>query len=80
LSAEKTRERITTAILEYFSLHPDTTFKQDCFQSSMQQHFEKKQFKELLASGRLVKTGEGTKTPYVYRAVEFPMEEERNAA
>jgi len=82
LSAEKTRERITTAILEYFSLHPDTTFKQDCFPViDGNSTLKRKQFKELLASGRLVQTGEGTKTsPYVYRAVEFPMEERKEAA
>jgi hypothetical protein len=77
LSAEKTRERITTDILEYFSLHPDTTFKQDCFpaiegNSTLKRH----KFKELLASGRLAKSGEGTKTsPFVFRAVEFPTEQ-----
>ncbi len=82
LSVERTADRIKAAIVEYFSTHPNTTFKQDCFLSiDGNSDLKRRLFKELLANGFLVKSGDGTKTsPYVYRAVEIQDEVMKEAA
>jgi hypothetical protein len=83
LGAGKTAETIKKAIVEYFATHANTTFKQDCFPSvDGNSDLKRKMFKELLSSGCLVKTGDGTRnSPFVYRVAVIPMEEqERRAA
>ena len=81
LGAGQTAEKIKKAIVEYFAIHPDTTFKQDCFPSiDGNSDLKRKLFKELLANGSLVKSGAGTKnSPFVYRVAAIPMEERKAA-
>jgi len=81
LGVGKTAERVKTAIVEYFATHPNTTFKQDCLPSmDGNNDLKRRLFKELLANGFLVKSGNGTKgSPHVYRVAVIPMEERKAA-
>jgi len=81
LGAEGNAAKIKENIYQYFANNPGKSFNQDCLRVvGGNTDLKKRLFKDLLASGRLVESGKGTKTsPFVYNIVAIPIEEKRAA-
>jgi hypothetical protein len=71
--AAKTAQRIEEEIITFFTNHPDTTFESDCRPDiSGNSNARRRALKKLVASGKLLKSGDGKKgSPIVYRVVEL---------
>jgi hypothetical protein len=71
--AAKTAQRIEEEILQFFASHPDTTFENDCRPFiAGNSNAKRRALNKLVASGKLLKSGNGTKgAPVVYRVVEL---------
>lgn len=69
LGVENTRERIKNQIIEFFALHPDTTFRSDCLPTlTGNRDTARHVFAEMIRSGLIVKSGAGTKgSPELFR-------------
>jgi len=81
---EQTGDKIKEAILNFFSLHPDSSFEKDCLNviEGASSDAKRRIFKSLLADGSISKHGRGTKnSPYVFRLAEsrIPTEERKEA-